>query len=234
MRPDPEMKLLELSRGGRAVAVDEFADQLHVSVHVANRILSRLLSNDLVHVESGSVQLDAHRRTILAEKLIHSGHDPRRVARLLGWQEFEDFAVYSLRENGFRTVKHLVLKTKLGRREIDLVAWNENFLLSVDCKHWMRGLTPSRVLKAARAQVERTILLAKNTALLSKHGIGNLERRSIMPAILTLGEPREKIVEGVPVIAVSNLVSFIYGVSPLDERLKRIPIRSLDHQSILR
>jgi hypothetical protein len=54
-----------------------------------------------------------------------------------------------------------------------------------------------------------------------------------MPVILALGDLRERIVEGVPIVSVSKLLSFIYGVSPVDDGIKRILVSDLAAQSRL-
>ncbi len=173
------------------------------------------------------LEQDARQRIMMADHLIHDGRDPLRVSRFLEWQEFEDFAVGTLEENGFHTAKHFVFKSKVGRREIDILAWNDTFLFAVDCKHWLRGLSPKRMRDAAHAQVERTNGLAERPELLIKLGVTHPERRSIIPALLALGEPRQNIADGVPVVSVSKLMSFLYGISPVDNRFHNIRVRGL-------
>ena len=86
---------------------------------------------------------------------------------------------------------------------------------------------------AARAQIERVVSLANRPDLLKRIKVDHTERRSIMPVILALGDLRERIVEGVPIVSVSKLLSFIYGVSPVDDGIKRILVSDLAAQSRL-
>jgi Holliday junction resolvase-like predicted endonuclease len=169
---------------------------------------------------------------MLAEQLIHKGADPKKVSRLLDWQEFENFAEHVLTENGFSTRKHLTFRSELGRREIDILAWNDAFVFAVDCKHWLRGLSRGRMSEAAKAQVERTVALARRPELLYRLKVKSPEGRNIIPLILALGELRDRLVEGVPVVSVSTLLSFIYGVSPVDGPLKRVRIRDLGRERL--
>ncbi len=76
-------------------------------------------------------------------------------------------------------------------------------------------------------------MLAQRLHLLEKHGIENPEKRSIMPMVLCLVDPREFIVNEVPIVVVSKLISFLYGVSPIEEKLARIPVRVENEQSLL-
>jgi len=177
--------------------------------------------------------MDSRQRITLAEQLIHNGGDPKKISRFLGWQEFEDFTEHTFSANSFHTVKHFVFKSQNGRREVDILAWNDTLMLAVDCKHWVRGLSTGRMRDAARAQIERVVSLANRPDLLKRIKVDHTEKRSIMPVILTLGDLRERIVEGVPIVSVSKLLSFIYGVSPVDDGIKRIPVSHLEAQSRL-
>jgi len=233
MRPQAEIRILELTRGGRRISIGELADSLHIGLERLNQKLEVLSEKKAVSCNEGIVEMSTAQRIMLAEQLIHSGYDPQKVSRFLEWQEFEQFTGETLERNGFRTVKHLVFKSRIGRREIDLLAWNDSFLLAIDCKHWLRGLSPSRSRQVASAQAERSQALAERLDTLKKHGVCNPEKRSLMPMILCLGDPRESIVNGVPIVAVSKLVSFLYGVSPIDEKLRRIPVKVEAGQSLL-
>jgi hypothetical protein len=192
-----------------------------------------LRSKRLANYHHGRFDLDTRQRVLLAEELIRAGRDPEKVSRFLVWQEFEDFAVLVFADNGFGVVKRLVFKTRSGRREIDLLAWNDTFLFAVDCKHWLRGLSTSRMSTAVRAQVERSKALAEKPELLVKLGVTHPDRRRIVPMIFTLGDPRQTFVEKVPVVSVLKLVSFLYGVSPVDESFQSFPVNVLGTASLI-
>lgn len=233
MRTDLETKLLDLSRTGSPLRIEELKDELQVQRDDLIARINELVHLGIVSAHDGMVEVDSKQRMRLAEQLIRNGRDPSKISRFLKWQEFEDFASDSLRQNGFRSVKHLVFKSRNGRREIDLLAWNDNLLLAIDCKHWSHGLSPSRVRNAAEAQTERATALAARLDILGKYGVTRAEKRSIMPVIVSLCDPRERIVGGVPVVAVSKLMSFLYGVSPVDGELRMIPVESWRGQSVL-
>lgn len=225
MRPDLQTKLLELTRHGRKVTLDELARELRTEPASLVQKLERLREDGLVSFREKNLELDTRQRLRLAEKLVHNGRDAEKVSRLLEWQEFEDFAVCTLEENGFRTVKHLVFKSRLGRREIDILAWNDTFLLAIDCKHWLRGLSIGRMKDAAQAQVKRINALAERPEILSRNGVDDVGRRSIMPAVFSLGDSRQAFVDGVPIVSVSKLMSFLYGISPVDERVRSVRVK---------
>ena len=183
MDDDTPLTLLKLTEQGKAVNLDEFMARVS-RPQFARATIDRLLDAGMASVREGFLSMDPSQRMILAERLIHDGRDPLRVSRVLEWQEFESFANDTLIENGFRTAKHFIFKTSIGRREIDILAWNDNFMLAIDCKHWLRGISGRRMEDAAQAQTLRVRALAKRPELLARVEAGNLARRSIMPVIL--------------------------------------------------
>ena len=230
MPPDLQLKLLELTNESHVVNLADLGATQQVSL---NTRLNTLQECGLVSVSNGFLRMDSRQRMTLAEQLIHNGGDPKKVSRFLGWREFEDFTEHTFSANSFHTVKHFVFKSRNGRREIDILAWNDTLTFAVDCKHWVRGLSTGRVREAARAQIERVVSLANRPDLLKRIKVDHTERRSIIPVILALGDNRERIVEGIPVVSVSKLLSFIYGVSPIDDGIRRIPVSDLEAQSRL-
>ena len=230
---DLEIKLLKLTRNRERVPLNELAEELHVHPNSLMDQITVLHENALVDTSNDFIELDATKRMLLADHLIRNGRDPEKVSRSFKWQEFEDFVANQLVENEYRIFKHLVFKSKAGRREIDLLAWNDSFILAIDCKHWSRRLSPSRVQTAASAQTERTKLLAGRPEVLVKHGLKVTEMRHILSMIVTLAEPQQRIIDGVPIVPIMKLPSFLYGVSPVDETLRMIPIKAQFRQSKL-
>jgi hypothetical protein len=225
------MRLLELTADRSEIRIASLSEgtrrgKLH-------DLLNALREEGVVSLSDDVLSMNSTQRIKLAERLIHQGRDPKKVSSFLGWREFEIFAEDTLRQNGFQTTEHFTFKSEVGRREIDILAWNDNFLLALDCKHWRRGLSTGRVKEAAHAQVERSMALAKRPDLLHRLRIRNVEKYAILPVILALGELRERIVDGVPVVSVSKLLSFLYGVSPIDDGIQRVKVHGLRAQSQL-
>lgn len=223
MTLDLRLKLLELTHDRPSLSLEKLDVLPKVGLDEA---LVALSEDGLVAFSDGLLTMDGRQRVMLAERLVYSGVDPKRVSRFLRWQEFENFALGILSENGFSTRKHLVFKSSAGRREIDILAWNHTFMFAVDCKHWLRGLSSGRIKEAAQAQVGRVAALAERLELLHRMKVPHPEGRTIIPVILSLGEFRDRLIDGVPIVSVSRLLSFIYGVSPIDANLKRIRLDS--------
>jgi len=224
---DLGLRLLELSNKKQSFSIGD----LEQSVHQA--LLASFVRGEFVSVTDGSMSMGGRQRLMLAEKLIHGGADPKKVSRFLSWQEFEEFAADILHENGFSTRKHFVFKATAGRREIDVLAWSDTFILAIDCKHWRRGFSQGRMEQVAEAQVERVVALAHSPELLYRVKVPHPMGRAIIPAILGLGEPRLRLAEGVPVVSVSKLLSFIYGVSPVDDTIRTVRVSDGGLQSHL-
>jgi hypothetical protein len=204
-----------------------------ISSSTLNKEIESLHDDGLIRYHSPEIAIDTNQRIAIAEQLIHNGRDPEKVARYFEWYEFEKFANDSLAENGFHTKTHFVFKTRLGRRELDILAWNDNFILAIDCKHWTKGLNPSRMKTAAHDQVERTNALAERPDLLERIGLSNPECRTIMPMLFTLGDPRLRIIDHVPIVSVFRFLSFLYGLSPIDENFLRIRVKRLGLSNLL-
>jgi hypothetical protein len=167
-------------------------------------------------------------RILLAEDLVISGCDPQKVARILGWQEFEKFVEIAFEESGFRALKHLIIKLgRRKRREIDVLAWNQSLTLAIDCKHWIKGgMSKSRLRRAAEAQAKRVAALARRPEILSSFGLDDLEKRSILPVLLVLRENEMCESDGVPIVPISKLTDFLSELTPFETGFRLIPVRS--------
>jgi Holliday junction resolvase-like predicted endonuclease len=233
LRAALEIRLLELTRATHRTTLNQLAEQLHIQPIKLAREIEDLAERKLVSRAHESLQIDTAQRMMLATELIYTGRDPQQVSRFLEWQEFETFAAECLERNEFRTIKHLLFMSRIGRREIDLLAWNDSFLLAIDCKHWMRSFSPSISRRVAHAQAERVEALAGRVEILKRHGVEKAEKRVLIPVILCLSEPRARIVDGIPIVQMSRFISFLSGISPIDEGLRWIPIGPQREQSLL-
>jgi len=142
--------------------------------------------------------------SLAALALIRLGRDAESVASLLQWNEFEELCSKLLCAAGYEVRRNIVLKKP--RKQIDLVATSSLISLSVDCKHYSRGISQSSLARFAREQLERT----KQYKEKRNHS------GPLLPVILTLTEGETKFVEGVPVVPLLKLRSFLQSVNPYD------------------
>jgi Holliday junction resolvase-like predicted endonuclease len=186
----------------------------------------------LVSANRELLEVTPRQRVMLAEVLVREGQDAQQVSRHLAWQEFEEFVETALDQSGFKSVRHVIFKCNLGRREIDILAWNDVWILVVDCKHWSRTLTHSRMKSAAEAQVERARALTERPEVMQRQGVRRIEL-PLIPLILTLGEPRDRLVAGVPIVGLSKFSSFLQEASPYAGGFRTLHARTVSKQSSL-
>ena len=190
--------------------------------------LENLYEKRRLTLSNWAIEQSPLQRILLAEDLIICGCDPQKVARILGWQEFENFVRLAFEESGFRALKHLIIKLGLRTRcEIDVLAWNQSLTLAIDCKHWVKGgMSQPRLRKAAEAQAKRVTALARRPEILCRSGLEDVEKRSIMPILFVLRESETRELNGVPIVPISKLADFLSELSPFETAFRLIPVRS--------
>ena len=156
----------------------------------------------------GLDESDAASPVCMGYALLKTGAQPDEVSRLLTWREFEDLSAALLEVSGFAVRKNVVL-TK-PRAQLDIVATGVSLLLSVDCKHYRRGSSPALLAKFATAQLRRGALLRKRTD----------DPRPIVSVILSMSEPEGRFVEGVAVVPVRTLRSFLTTIDSYQRLLE--------------
>jgi len=206
-----ELKLLHLTNRQKRISVDDLPKEMQTeSIDLE---LHSLKERGILNLSHGFLEVSSRQRVMLAEELVRSGQDAQKVSRLLAWQEFEEFVEAALDQSGFQSVRHLVFKSKLGRHEIDVLAWSDAWILTIDCKHWSRTLVHSRMKSAAEAQLERARALAERPEIMQRHGVPRIDL-PLVPVILTLGEPADRFIGGVPIVGLSRFSSFLQEASP--------------------
>lgn len=146
----------------------------------------------------------------VAYALLKLRAEPDEVSRLLSWREFEGLAGAIMRVSGFDVSENVFL-TK-PRAQIDVVAYGTSVVLSVDCKHYRREQGPSSLARFAAAQLRRSALLRKKSG----------DSRPIVSVILGVAEPEGKFVDGVAVVPVRSLRSFL---NTIDSHLGALELR---------
>ncbi|MDG6930222.1 MAG: restriction endonuclease [Nitrososphaerota archaeon] len=115
------------------------------------------------------------------------------LGKILTWDEFEKLTALIMENNGFE----VLLNYRVKRKEIDVLAHNDRYLIGIDCKHWKR-MTRSMLGRAAQMQKIRVGL-----AMESFRGLTGIA------AIVTLYESSDWQVDGIPVVPINKLISFV-------------------------
>ena len=204
-------KLLQMTKRQMRISIEDV--QKEFGTESLEEQVQSLKRKGLVTANHEFLEVTSHQRVMLAESLVRAGEDAQQVSRLLAWQEFEEFVETALDQSGFHSVRHVMFKGTVGRREIDVLAWNDVWILVVDCKHWSGVLARSRMKGAAEAQVERTRALAERPEIMRRQGLPRIDL-PLVPLLLTLGEPRDRLIEGVPLVSLSRFSSFLQEASP--------------------
>lgn len=174
-----------------------------------------------VTLRGEEIHITPEQRMRIAELAISKGADPERVARALGWQEFEGLAAHTLRREGYATANHFVFKHSARRYEIDVLGAKEPMVLCVDCKHWRHGWAPSKIMTAARNQLLRVHSLSKVFSLYEKkHHIVAWRSTRLLPVVVALADVSSRLMDGVPIVSALRLRDFLSHISPWDERLR--------------
>ena len=102
-------------------------------------------------------------------------------------------------------------------------------ILAIDCKHWESPGYDSKLTKAADHQK-----LALHALIQQMTGRGDVEREGVfaLPIILTLFEPRSRLVDGAVVVSVEQFADFLEGVSPFSSELPFIHAQGVAKSSI--
>jgi hypothetical protein len=139
---------------------------------------------------------------------IRAGRDAEMASRGLTWSEFEEFCADAFAAAGY-AVQRNVQMTK-PRRQLDLLAESATMCLSIDCKHWRRGVGTRSLERLALAQAERT--RQYKTRL-------DATEKGILPMLLTMVDNGTRIVSGVPVVPLFALRDFLATVNRFDDSL---------------
>ncbi len=174
------------------------------------KLIGKMQKDGLVYVSGDLLQANETQRLNLAVRAVQLGADIERVTSFLHWKEFEDMAAVVSERNGYKVHRRLRFKHWGRRWEVDLVALKRPLIVSVDCKHWQRGLHPSTLKRIVEEQVRRTKALAEcmpNPSI--KIECANWDKTKFVPSVLTLVPYRLKFHENVPIVPILKLQDFL-------------------------
>ncbi|HIQ29146.1 MAG TPA: hypothetical protein EYH45_01130 [Candidatus Caldiarchaeum subterraneum] len=196
------------SRGEAKVDASTVAEQANISREVVDGILGRYGLNleDVTPSDRIRVMLE----------VVKLGYDAERAARYLDWRELEEYVSEIASRYGLKTVKNLRYKVDKRRYEVDVVAAGESNAFIFDCKRWKKRLSGKTLLEIADKQAERTYALGR---FLNRIAANEETTVRLTPAVLTLHEPDNRIVKGIPVIPIYTLISFLEEGAYSDELL---------------
>jgi hypothetical protein len=129
---------------------------------------------------------------------ITSIDDLETVSEESVWQNFERLAAFIFEQNDFRVTVNAVKTLDKKRRQYDVIAWKNDRTLLIECKKWAGNRYRLSALKSA-------IVRHKERTAFYEH----ITNETAIPVIVTLIEEEIRVYEGVPIVPVTRLNSFI-------------------------
>ena len=127
---------------------------------------------------------------------IQLGSDIHECSKLLSWKDFEYFASELLNLFEYSTRVNIVLSKP--RAQLDVIGIKNNFAITIDCKHWKYNNKTSLSMYAEK-QIRRTMLWFQREKTITK----------VLPMILTLYSSNFGFINGVPIVPILTLKSFL-------------------------
>jgi len=129
---------------------------------------------------------------------ISSIDDLQQVSKEVVWQNFEKLAAFIFEENNFQVETGKVKTSNKKRRQYDVIARKADKTFLVECKKWAGNRYRLSAIKSAVKQhIERCEFYSR------------LTNENAIPVIVTLIEEEILFFEGVPVVPILKLDSFI-------------------------
>jgi Holliday junction resolvase-like predicted endonuclease len=205
------VEALKLSKNNAPITLNKIAESAGTTLSFAKRVLG-----DQISTSDGQPKIvDSSTRFKLSIRAVRLGA-LLRVTRALTWQEFESFSEECLQTVGFHTQKGVVVKDHLRRWQIDIIARKGRMILAVDCKHWESPGYNSKLSKASKHQKLALLALLRKES--GEREFGD-EQVLALPIVLTLFEPRYRIIEETVVVSVEQFADFLEGLSPYSSEM---------------
>jgi protease II len=129
---------------------------------------------------------------------IQSIEDLAVVSEEVVWQNFERLAAFIFEKNNFRVKVNTVKTHQKTKRQYDVIAWKGDQTFLVECKKWAGNrYRLSAIKKAVEQHKERTLFYETIT------------HEDAIPLLVTLIEEGIPFYEGVPIVCIQKLNSFV-------------------------
>jgi hypothetical protein len=131
------------------------------------------------------------------------------------WQFFEKLAAFVFEQNDYEVsmgiVKKFGCKNRFSKRQYDIIAENPRHVFAVDCKRWTgRRYKSSQLRVAAEKHIERCILLKRDS------------EKEIIPLIVTLMQEGMVVHDGVPIVPIEMLNTFLNTWEECGDEIRKI------------
>ena len=208
-----------LLREGRA-SLEDLASEIKASPE----LVASMLEGFPVKIESGSVLVESKANLLL--EAWKRGFDPVELALKAGWKDFEQLCAEVFERCGYRALLNVRVKFRGRSFELDVVAMRRPWVLAVDCKRWCR-LRSSHLKSAASMQRERCGALASalSSAQNLRAEVGGWSVAKVVPLVVNLYEGVVKVHDGVAIVPLNKLVTFLNEFESYIDDLLVLPVK---------
>jgi len=198
------------------VYAKELASKLYINYNVCNDMLEELVRLGIgkrVYSDKDEALFlfDAYDRINIVMLALRLNASIEEVTSVLNWKDFEILTSNILEENGYKVARNVRLKQNRFRLEIDVVGMKyingKCIALAIDCKHWSY-ITEAALKLIVKKQIKRASMLVEYDNSID----------IALPIILTLRDI-PMLMDGVPIIPISRLRSFLYEYDINDDRI---------------
>jgi hypothetical protein len=190
-------------------------DDFRVKIGIGSFSVFKQLLNFLAHNKIG-IQLDTNgKQTLLFSEIdrirasflsLQMGCDIQECSKVLSWKDFEYFTSELLTMFEYSTKVNIVLSKP--RAQLDIIGIKNDFAITIDCKHWKYSNKTTLTIYAEK-QIRRTMLWLEREKKITK----------AIPMIITLDNAIFKFINGVPVVPILTLKSFLKEFDKQDDSI---------------
>jgi hypothetical protein len=190
-------------------------DDFRIKIGIGSFSVFKQLLNFLAHNKIG-IQLDNNgKQTLLFSEMdrirasflsLQMGCDIQECSKVLSWKDFEYFTSKLLTMFEYSTKVNIVLSKP--RAQLDIIGIKNDFAITIDCKHWKYSNKTTLTIYAEK-QIRRTMLWLEREKKITK----------AIPMIITLDNAIFKFINGVPVVPILTLKSFLKEFDKQDESI---------------
>ncbi len=217
------ISLLKLTKETPAT-LEDVKTAARLPLDACYQLLQKMQNEKMVYLKGDTIEVDSTGRLKIAVKAVTLGADIQTVSDLLCWQEFEEIAAYSLKNNGYTVHRNLRFKHDNRRYEVDVVGCRKPLVVCIDCKRWQHAIAASALKRIVEDQVQRAHALADSLPNPKVNlECTKWENAKFIPAVLSLMPGAYKFYYEVPVVSVLQLQDFISQLPLYTENVRSIP-----------
>ena len=198
---NPNIILKSIQGMSDEVNLNDFRLKIGIeSVAIFKQLINFLAKNNIgICLDKNGKQMlvfsnvDRIRASLLALQL---GCDIQECSKLLSWKDFEYFTSELLSLFEYQTKVNIILSKP--RAQLDVIGIKNDFAITIDCKHWKYNNKTTLTMYAEK-QIRRTMLWLEREKKITQ----------ALPMIITLDNAIFKFINGVPVVPILTLKSFL-------------------------